>query len=66
MRHANCSVIKIKLTANQIQIEDDGKGGALEKQHSYGLLGVKERLEGIGALIEIKFGSTGSIILITL
>ena len=31
MRHANCSVIKIKLTANQIQIEDDGNGGALEK-----------------------------------
>ena len=66
MRHANCSVIKIKLTANQIQIEDDGNGGALEKQHSYGLLGVKERLEGIGALIEIKSGSTGSTILISL
>ena len=66
MRHANCSVIKIKLTTNLIQIEDDGNGGALEKQHSYGLLGVKERLEGIGALIEIKSGSTGSIILITL
>lgn len=66
MRHANCSVIKIKLTTNQIQIEDDGNGGANEKKHSYGLLGVKERLEGIGALIEIKSGSTGSIILITL
>ena len=66
MRHANCSIIRIKLTTNQIQIEDDGNGGALEKQHSYGLLGVKERLEGIGALIEIKSGSTGSIILITL
>jgi signal transduction histidine kinase len=66
MRHANCSIIRIKLSANQIQIEDNGNGGALEKQHSYGLLGVKERLEGIGALIEIKSGSTGSIILITL
>jgi signal transduction histidine kinase len=66
MRHANCSVIKIKLTTNQIQIEDDGNGGANEKKHSYGLLGVKERLIGIGALIEIKSGSTGSIILITL
>lgn len=66
MRHANCSVIKIKLTTNQIQIEDDGNGGTLEKQHSYGLVGVKERLLGIGALIEIKSGFTGSIILITL
>ena len=66
MRHANCSIIRIKLTTNQIQIEDDGNGGALEKQHSYGLLGVRERLAEIGALIEIKSGSTGSIILITL
>ena len=66
MRHANCSVIKIKLTANQIQIEDDGNGGALEKQHSYGLLGVRERLAEIGALIDIKSGSTGSTILISL
>lgn len=66
MRHANCSIIRIKLTTNQIQIEDNGNGGALEKQHSYGLLGVKERLIGIGALIELTSGSTGSIILITL
>jgi NarL family two-component system sensor histidine kinase LiaS len=66
MRHANCSIIRIKLTTNQIQIEDDGNGGALEKQHSYGLLGVRERLAEIGALIEIKSGSTGSTILISL
>jgi signal transduction histidine kinase len=66
MRHANCSMIRIKLSVNQIQMEDNGNGGALEKLHSYGLLGVKERLVGIGALIEINSQSTGSTILISL
>ena len=66
VRHADCSVIRIKLTSNQIEIEDNGVGGVNEKQNSYGLLGVKERLEAIGALIEIKSGSTGSTILISL
>ena len=66
MRHADCSVIQIRLTNNQIEIEDNGVGGVIEKQNSYGLLGVRERLAEIGALIEIKSGSTGSTILISL
>jgi len=66
MRHADCSVIQISLTNNQIEIEDNGVGGVIEKQNSYGLLGVRERLAEIGALIEIKSGSTGSTILISL
>ncbi len=66
MRHAECSVIQINLTSNQIEIEDNGVGGVNEKQNSYGLLGVRERLAEIGALIEIKSGSTGSTILISL
>ncbi len=66
MRHADCSVIQIRLTSNQIEIEDNGVGGVIEKQNSYGLLGVRERLAEIGALIEIKSGSTGSTILISL
>jgi signal transduction histidine kinase len=66
MRHADCSVIQIRLTSNQIEIEDNGVGGVIEKQNSYGLLGVRERLAEIGALIDIKSGSTGSTILISL
>ena len=66
MRHADCSVIQIKLTSHQIEIEDNGIGGVIEKQNSYGLLGVRERLAEIGALIDIKSQSTGSTILISL
>jgi signal transduction histidine kinase len=66
VRHADCSVIQIKLTSNQIEIEDNGIGGVIEKQNSYGLLGVRERLAEIGALIDIKSQSTGSTILISL
>ena len=66
MRHADCSVIQIRLTSKQIAIEDNGVGGVIEKQHSYGLLGVRERLAEIGALIDIKSQSTGSTILISL
>ena len=66
MRHADCSVIQIRLTSNQIAIEDNGVGGVIEKQHSYGLLGVRERLVEIGAQIDIKSQSTGSTILISL
>ena len=66
MRHADCSLIQIRLTSNQIEIEDNGVGGVIEKQNSYGLLGVRERLAEIGALIDIKSESTGSTILISL
>ena len=66
VRHADCSVIQIKLTSNQIEIEDNGIGGVIEKQNSYGLLGVRERLAEIGAQIDIKSQSTGSTILISL
>ena len=66
MRHADCSVIQISLTNNQIEIEDNGVGGVIEKQNSYGLLGVRERLAEIGAQIDIKSQSTGSTILISL
>ena len=66
MRHADCSEIQIRLTSNQIEIEDNGIGGVIEKQNSYGLLGVRERLVEIGAQIDIKSQSTGSTILISL
>ena len=66
VRHADCSEIQIRLTSHQIEIQDNGIGGVIEKQNSYGLLGVRERLAEIGALIEIKSGSTGSTILISL
>ena len=66
VRHADCSEIQIRLTSHQIEIEDNGVGGVNEKQNSYGLLGVRERLAEIGAQIDIKSQSTGSTILISL
>ena len=60
MRHADCSVIQISLTNNQIEIEDNGVGGVIEKQNSYGLLGVRERLAEIGALIDISPSPLGA------
>ena len=66
VRHSDCSEIQIRLTSHQIEIEDNGVGGVIEKQNSYGLLGVRERLAEIGALIDIKSQSTGSTILISL
>ena len=66
VRHADCSEIQIRLTSHQIEIEDNGVGGVIEKQNSYGLLGVRERLAEIGALIDVKSQSTGSTILISL
>ena len=66
VRHADCSEIQIRLTSHQIEIEDNGVGGVIEKQNSYGLLGVRERLAEIGAQIDIKSQSTGSTILISL
>jgi len=66
VRHADCSEIQIRLTSHQIEIQDNGIGGVIEKQNSYGLLGVRERLAEIGALIDIKSQSTGSTILISL
>jgi signal transduction histidine kinase len=66
VRHADCSVVQIRLTSNQIEIQDNGIGGVIEKQNSYGLLGVRERLAEIGALIDIKSQSPGSTILISL
>ena len=66
MRHGSCSIIKIKLTSNQIQVEDNGIGGMVIKKESYGLVGVSERLIKIGAKIQFISQSSGSLIIIAL
>ena len=66
MRHGSCSIIKIKLTLNQIQVEDNGIGGMIIKKESYGLVGVSERLIKIGAKIQFISQSSGSLIIIAL
>ena len=61
-RHANCNKIKILLTPSEILIVDDGDGGVLDKENSFGLTGVSERLLLIGAKMKITSSSAGTLI----
>jgi signal transduction histidine kinase len=65
-RHAGCSLISIKLTAELITIPDNGKGGVTNKINSYGLDGVKERLSLLGYKVQITSNTSGTIIKISL
>ena len=59
-RHSGCNQIKIHLAKNGIKIVDNGSGGVSEKNNSYGILGVQERLNQINADIQINSGPTGT------
>ena len=59
-RHSGCNQIKIHLAKNEIKIVDNGSGGVSEKNNSYGILGVQERLNQINADIQINSGPTGT------
>ena len=65
LRHAQCQNIRVQLNQNIVVITDDGIGGAAEKDNSYGLTGVKERLFKIGAQMELISQSSGTSIVIT-
>jgi len=65
LRHAQCQNIRVQLNQNIVVITDDGIGGAVEKDNSYGLTGVKERLFKIGAQMELISQSSGTSIVIT-
>jgi len=65
-RHANCSLISIQLTKNMIVIKDNGQGGVTKKNNSYGIDGVKERLNLIGLTMQIDSNSSGTKITISI
>ena len=63
-RHSGCSLISIQLTPEAITIEDNGSGGVTKKSNSYGIDGVKERLNLIGLSMQITSNTSGTIITI--
>ncbi len=65
-RHSNCDLIQIDLMPGKIVIKDNGLGGLTNKDDSYGLTGVKERLELIDAKIDITSELSGTKVEITL
>ena len=61
-RHSNCKTINISLSPSRIIVGDDGDGGVLDKENSFGLTGVSERLLLIGAKMKITSSPTGTLI----
>jgi len=64
-RHSNCKTIKISLSPSAITIVDDGDGGVLDKENSFGLTGVSERLLLINSKNKITTSPSGTLIAIT-
>jgi signal transduction histidine kinase len=65
-RHSGCSLISIQLTPEAITIEDNGSGGVTKKSDSYGIDGVRERLNLIGLSMQITSSTSGTIITISI
>ena len=65
-RHANCSVISIQLADDLITIKDNGEGGVTPKSNSFGIEGVKERLNLIGFKMQIISNTSGTTISISI
>ncbi len=65
-RHSNCDLIQIDLSAEKIIVKDNGIGGLKAKDNSYGIVGVKERLQLIGAQVLVSSESSGTKIEILL
>ena len=63
-RHSGCSQIQINLSGEKIVITDNGSGGLTEKTNSYGLIGIQERLNQIGAMLKSESTSTGTTMII--
>ncbi|MEN9294257.1 MAG: hypothetical protein RIT31_1022, partial [Actinomycetota bacterium] len=59
-RHSKCDLIQIDLSDEKIIVKDNGIGGLETKDNSYGIVGVKERLQLIGAevLLSSEFSGT--------
>ena len=65
-RHSGCSLISIQLKPEAITIEDNGSGGVTKKSDSYGIDGVKERLNLIGLSMQITSNTSGTTITISI
>lgn len=65
-RHSNCSSITITLRPDLIILSDNGHGGVGSGDKSFGINGVSERLELIGASMQISSTSSGTTISIFL
>jgi signal transduction histidine kinase len=65
-RHSGCSLISIQLAPELITIEDNGSGGVTKKSDSYGIDGVRERLNLIGLSMQITSSTSGTIITISI
>jgi signal transduction histidine kinase len=59
-RHASSSYIQVDLSDRIISISDNGIGGNLNETTGYGLVGIKERLQLIGAELFINLNSSGT------
>jgi len=59
-RHSKCDLIQFDLSDEKIIVKDNGIGGLETKDNSYGIVGVKERLQLIGAevLVSSEFSGT--------
>jgi signal transduction histidine kinase/ligand-binding sensor domain-containing protein len=74
LQHAEASTLRVGLSLCDhelhMTLEDDGKGFAREEQYQtaghFGLVGMKERAEEIGAVLEVLSSSSGSTILVRL
>lgn len=59
-RHSGCTKIGIHLARNEIRIIDNGSGGVVEKNNTFGVIGVKERLNQINADLNIRSDTEGT------
>ncbi|MFM9015574.1 MAG: sensor histidine kinase, partial [Candidatus Nanopelagicus sp.] len=65
-RHSGCSKITINLEPEKITIIDNGSGGAKDRNEGFGLTGVSERMQLIGAKVNIHSNSAGTKVEIVL
>lgn len=59
-RHSGCSKITVNLEPERITIIDNGSGGAKDRNGGYGLTGVSERMQLIGAKVNIDSSTAGT------
>ncbi len=66
--HSRGSKITVKLASSpqylELEIADNGKGGALESKSRYGIVGLHSRAENIGANLAIHSSDTGTRVLL--
>ncbi|MEN2740772.1 sensor histidine kinase [Microbacterium sp. X-17] len=59
VRHSGASVCRIRLTAHEVEVADDGVGPRETPHGSSGLLGLRERVEAVGGRLTIGRSDLG-------